>query len=187
VTYDFIAAGFIAAWGASIVTNPVTKNLAALVLLATLGPSVAFAAPKSVTGSAALALAAVLAPHSPLLSAKEKRVVASLFDGNTRIGFAPKKKLSVIADSVMCRVSDVDITARSCNMTFNTGKKTSKRSLSGRAANEVYATMAMAGVVSEGAAGSLIQTITRLNCALDPGVIKQKGGGGAKCSFRTDA
>jgi hypothetical protein len=187
VTYDFIVAGFMAVWGASVVTNSVTKILAALVLLATFGPSEALAAPKSVTGSTALALAAVLAPHSPLLGAEEKRAVASLFDGNTRIGVAAKKKLSVIADSVVCRISDVDITARSCNITFNTGKKTSKRSLSGRAANEVYATMAMAGVVSEGAAGSLIQTVTKLNCTLDPGVIKQKGGGGAKCSFRTDA
>ena len=187
MTYDFVAAVFIAAWGASIVTNSVTRTLAALVLLATFGPSVAFAAPKGVTGSTALALAAVLAPHSPLLSAEEKRMVASLFDGKTRIGFAAKKKLSVIADSVVCRISDVDITARSCNLTFKTGKKTDKRSLSGRVANEVYATVAMAGVVSEGAAGSLIQTVTRLNCTLDPGVIKQKGGGGAKCSFRTDA
>ncbi len=43
-----------------------------------------------------------------------------------------------------------------------------------------------AGAVAEGAAGSMIQTATRLSCTLDPNVIKDNSGGGADCSFATD-
>jgi hypothetical protein len=48
-----------------VMTNLVIKTSTVLFLLATLGPSAASAAPISVTGSAALAVAAVVAQHSP--------------------------------------------------------------------------------------------------------------------------
>ena len=64
--------------------------------------------------------------------------------------------------------------------------KKGKRSLKGREANEVYATLASAGVVAEGAAGSMIEGVTKLNCTLDPAVIKDNSGGGADCSFGAD-
>ena len=57
-------------------TNLVIKTSTALFLLATLGQSAASAAPTNVTGSAALAVAAVVAQHSPLLSADEKKLIA---------------------------------------------------------------------------------------------------------------
>ena len=38
----------------------------------------------------------------------------------------------------------------------------------------------------EGAAGSMIQTVTKLGCTLDPNVIKDNSGGGADCTFATD-
>ena len=132
----------------------------------------------SVTGSTALAVAAVIAQHSPLLSAYEKRTIAGLFNGTARAG----KKLTVTAESIICRVSNVDITARGCEMTFNKGKRT----LKGREANEVNATLTAAGATAEGAAGSMIQTVTKLSCTLDPNVIKDNSGGGADCSFATD-
>jgi hypothetical protein len=59
----------------------------------------------------------------------------------------------------------------------------SKRALKGREADEVYATLASAGVVAEGAAGSMIENVTKLNCTLDPAVIKDNSGGEADCSF----
>ncbi len=43
----------------------------------------------------------------------------------------------------------------------------------------------MAGVTPEGAAGSMIENVSKLNCTLDPGAINDKSGGGAECSFRT--
>jgi hypothetical protein len=143
--------------------------------------SSASAAPGSATGPTALALAAVIAQHSPAVRAFDKRVIARLFRGNTRFGFTPNTKISVDADSVVCRVSNVDITQRSCELTFGSRKRT----LTGREANEVGATAAAAGVPSKGAAGSSIESISKLRCTIDPNEIMQKAGGGANCNFET--
>jgi hypothetical protein len=169
-----------------VMTNLVIKTSTVLFLLATLGPSAASAAPISVTGSAALAVAAVVAQHSPLLSADEKKLIAGLFDGgakaDAKAGNAPRKKLSIMADSILCKASNVDLTARSCEIIFKAGKRASFK---GREANEVFATLAIVGVTPEGAAGSIIENVSKLNCTLDPGAINDKSGGGAECSFRT--
>lgn len=141
----------------------------------------ASAAPGNAGGPAALALAAVIAQHSPAVRAFDKRVIARLFRGNTRFGFTPNTKISVDADSVVCRVSNVDITQRSCELTFGSRK----RRLTGREANEVGATAAAAGIPSEGAAGSSIESISKLRCTIDPNEIMQKAGGGANCNFET--
>ena len=55
----------------------------------------AFAAPGTATKPTALALAAVMAQHSPAVRAFDKRVIARLFRGNTRFGFTPNTKISV--------------------------------------------------------------------------------------------
>jgi hypothetical protein len=146
--------------------------------LTAFGLTPAAAAAVGVTGSTAVAVAGVIAPYSPLLSAHEKRTIAGLFSGNARAG----SKLTVTTESIVCRVGNVDITARSCEMTFDKGTRT----LKGREANEVNATLTVAGAVAEGAAGSMTQTVTKLSCALDPNVIKDNSGGGADCSFATD-
>jgi hypothetical protein len=51
-----------------------------LLLLLLLGSQSASAA-STATGPTALALAAVIAPHSPILGQQEKHVIAGLFDG----------------------------------------------------------------------------------------------------------
>lgn len=159
----------------------ISKTSTALFLCTTLvtafGQSAALAAPATTTGATALAVAATVARYSPLLSAYERRLIADIFDGNVRVG--DKRKLSVGAETVTCKISNVAIAERSCELTFKKGK----RSLKGREANEVYATLASAGVVAEGAAGSMIENVTKLNCTLDPAVIKDNSGGGADCSF----
>ena len=131
----------------------------------------------SVNGQAALALAGVVAPASHLLSMSEKEAVAMLFAMNSTIPY--KKKVVVTADKIVCRVSNVDITVRSCDLTF--GKKV--KTINGRAANELFATEALAGVAPDGAAGSIVESFSKLSCTLDPQVIKDKAGGGAECSF----
>jgi hypothetical protein len=141
----------------------------------------ALAAPGTATGPTALALAAVIAQHSPAVRAFDRRVIARLFRGNTRFGFTPNKKISVDADSLVCRVSNVDITSRSCELKFGSRKRT----LTGREANDVGATAAAAGIPSQGAAGSSIQSVSNLRCTIDPNEIMQKAGGGAECSFET--
>jgi hypothetical protein len=141
------------------------------------GMSVAAAAPAAtVNGSAALALAGVIAPHSPNLSTLDKKTVAAFFDG----GITPYgTTITISADKIVCRTSNVDITARSCEISF--GKTGTK--LSGRAANEIYATMAMAGIPADGAAGSMFESVAKLNCTLAPAAIKEKDGGGVTCSY----
>src|SRR5262249_7812595 len=57
----------------------------------------------------------------------------------------PNKKISVKADAVVCRESDVDLTSRSCKLTFGSASA----NLSGRNAHEVYATIGEAGVRAE--------------------------------------
>jgi hypothetical protein len=121
----------------------------------------------------------VVAQHSPLLSASDKRVIAHLFSGASNVVPPANKKFSVTADSVVCRVSGVDITARLCKLTF----KSDTRTLKGRDANEINATLAAAGVAAEGAAGSTIESVSKLVCTLDSNEIGQKAGGGATCSF----
>ena len=141
----------------------------------------AFGAPGTATGPTALALAAVIAQHSPAVRAFDKRVIARLFRGNTSFGFTPNTKISVDADSVVCRVGNVDITSRSCELKFGSRKRT----LTGRQANEVGATAAAGGIPSEGAAGSSIESVSKLRCTIDPNEIMQKAGGGANCTFET--
>lgn len=158
--------------------NSIPKLAAAVVFLAAFGPSAVSAAPVTLTGPTALAVAAVIAPYSQVLNPGERKVIAGLFDGNTRMSY-PIKTISVGADTLMCRISNVAIADRSCEIAFKKGK----RSLKGRAANEVYATLASAGVSAEGAAGSMIETISKLSCTLDLGRIRQNDGSGADCSW----
>jgi len=147
----------------------------ALALATTLG--ISEAAAETIGGSAALALAGVVATASPLLTTAERRAVDELFAESSDISY--KKKIAVTADKIVCRTSNVDITLRSCELTF--GKKT--KTINGRAANELYSTQAMAGVPPDAAAGTNYESVARLNCTLDPQAIKQKDGSGANCTY----
>jgi hypothetical protein len=155
-------------------------RLAALaVSLVVTGAFTASAAPATANGPAALALAGVVALYSPLLTADEREAVSAFFVGQSGVRYA--RKISVTADKIVCRLSNVDITARSCELTF----KGSKQTITGRRASEIFATEAMTGVPADGAAGSIVESLSKLTCTLDPAEIKAKGGGGASCSFET--
>jgi hypothetical protein len=156
------------------------SRLAILVVsILTAGASTASAAPATASGPAALALAGVVALYSPLLTADEREAVSAFFVGQSGVRYA--KKISVTADKIVCRVSNVDITARSCELTF----KGAKQTITGRRASEIFATEAMAGIPADGAAGSVFESLSKLNCTLDPAEIRKKAGGGADCSFDT--
>ena len=83
-----------------------------------------------------------MALYSPLLTADEREAVSAFFVGQSGVRYA--KKISVTADKIVCRVSNVDITARSCELTF----KGAKQTITGRRASEIFATEAMAGVAA---------------------------------------
>lgn len=106
-----------------------TRKVALALFVIPAAASAASAAPVTVTGPAALALAAVVAQHSSL-PAYDKKVMAKLFAADRIYFISPKTKISVTADNIICRTSNVDIAARSCNLTF----KTSKKALKGREA-----------------------------------------------------
>ncbi|HEY7300476.1 MAG TPA: hypothetical protein VH684_21480 [Xanthobacteraceae bacterium] len=159
------------------------KQLVGLILCCTIGEAIgsSSACAATASGPSALALAAVVAAHSgSLLGGFDRRALSRLFDGKRPI-IRRVNKITVAVDSIVCKTSNVDITARSCELTF----KNHKRNLNGRDANEIYGTLAVAGVMSEGAAGSITESIMKLECTIDPAVIEQKSGGGATCTFET--
>lgn len=131
-----------------------------------------------VGGQAALALASVVALYAPIPAAN-KKAVASFFKGDTNFPF--NGKITVTADKIECRTSNVDVTARSCDIDF----KIARRTLKGREANELYATQAMAGIAAGAAAGSNYESLTKLACTLDPAKLRDKAGEGATCSYET--
>jgi hypothetical protein len=133
-----------------------------------------------ISGHSALALAGVIAEHSPTLARLDKSTMAALFDGRDP-PYPAGQKISVKADSVTCFAGDVSINTFSCALTF--GKSTI--TLTGRKANEIYATLIEAGVPSSGAAGKIYESVAQLVCTIDPNEIKQNSGGGASCSFTT--
>src|SRR5262245_58882328 len=141
--------------------------------------STASAAPATANGPAALALAGVVALYSPLLTADEREAVSAFFVGQSGVRYA--KKISFTADKIVCKVSNVDITARSCELTF----KGAKQTITGRRASEIFATEVMARVPADGAAGSMFESLSKLNCTLDPAEIRKKTGGGADCACET--
>lgn len=155
------------------------KKLTLFVVPLLLAAQSASAAPASTAGNSALALAALVGTHSPTLSWKERKALANMLDGRLGFSFPANQKIVVKADKVTCRASNVDIAAHSCDLGF--GPTT--RHLAGRAAHELYATLIESGVPSDGAAGSLFESLTALACTIDPNAVKQRAGGGADCTF----
>src|SRR4029077_21024817 len=102
-----------------------------------------------VTGNTALALASLVAQTSVVLRPADQKVMAALLNGNVKV-VPPKNTIYVSADSVVCRAGNVDITLHSCDLIF--AKK--MVSVKGRAAHELFTTVAEAGVAPDGAAGS---------------------------------
>lgn len=135
----------------------------------------------TVSGSAALAIAALVARHAPRLGRYDKRLMALMLDDRLDFSAAPGRTISVAADTVACRTSNVDIALHSCDLGFGT----TTVALTGREAQELFATLAEAGVKPEGAAGSISENLTHLACTIDPNAVKKRAGAGAEC--RLDA
>ena len=89
------------------------------------------------------------------------------------------QKITVKTNKIECRQRNVAINDRSCALTFGSHHV----NFAARAAHERYATLIEAGVLSDGAAGSMFETLTALTCTIDPNAINQNAGGGASCTF----
>ncbi|MGA8412747.1 MAG: hypothetical protein WB756_13390 [Xanthobacteraceae bacterium] len=154
------------------------RRLALLTLLLLMVGGTASAA--SVSGSGgALALAALVAEPSPLLPPGEKAVMARLLNGILTFAFPANRTISVKADKIVCRASNVDISFHSCALTF----RSKTINLKGRRAHELFATVGEVGVPPDGAAGTMFEALSHLDCTINPHEIPQKAGGGASCSF----
>jgi hypothetical protein len=148
--------------------RPIVLALAPLLIAMT----TAFAG--SIDGSSALALAALVAEHSP--NVKAGNLLEKFLNGRV---YSSRKKINVAASGITCKANNVDITLHQCDLTFGAKKVTTH----GRKAHELYATLAEAGVPPEGAAGSIFEAVSNLDCTIDPAEVKQKRGGGAHCTF----
>jgi hypothetical protein len=130
-------------------------------------------------GNSALALSALVAENSPVLTASDKLVLAALFEEQLDVPVPSNGKISVRADSITCSAGDVDISAHACGLVF--GKQT--LTLKGRKAHELFATIIELGVRPEGAMGRVYDSIAHVNCTIDAKEIEQRDGAGASCSF----
>jgi len=114
-----------------------------------------------------------------LLNLAEKQMRAMLLDSEVNTDSSSINIISVVADKISCMASNVDIASHTCEVEF--GENTI--ALRGRKAHEVFATIAEIGVSAEGAAGSIFEDITNLNCSIDVSEVKKKGGEGAFCRY----
>ena len=153
-----------------------TAILLSTLLLTSHGASAATA-----SGSGALALTALVGAHAPGLIRHDRRTLEQLLEGHASVPFPANRKISVEAGAIDCTAGNVDITAHACKFTF--GAETVH--IGGRKAHELYATMVEVGISSEGAAGTLHETVSHLVCTISPHEIAQKAGGGADCTFDT--
>ena len=153
------------------------KPIAFLTIPLLLANHAALAGP--IEGNGALALAALVAEHSPNVTAIDKNVLGEIPQWSCQRAYPPNKKITVAAGAVTCRASNVDITLHSCDLTFGAKKATTQ----GRKAHELYATLAEVGVPPDGAAGSIFEAVSNLDCTIDPAKVKQKAGAGAHCTF----
>jgi hypothetical protein len=130
-------------------------------------------------GNGALSLTALVAELSPAVQGADRTLLFKYLAGEPKTPHPPGKKITVKSEQVACRISDVDITQHSCELNF--GAK--KVAIKGRKAHELYATLAEVGVPSEGAAGSIIEALSNLDCTIDADEVKQESGGGAHCKY----
>ena len=153
------------------------KPIAFLLVPLLLASSTAFAG--SADGNGALALAALITEYSPNVKGSDKILLRKFLNGQANPSYGSKKKITLAADAITCRTSNVDITVHACDLTF--GAK--KVSTHGRKAHGLYATLVEVGVPPEGAAGSIFEAVSNLDCAINPAEVKQKAGGGAHCTY----
>ena len=83
--------------------------------------------------------------------------MARRFAGHLDFSFPANQKIAIRADAIACQSSNVDITSRSCELTFGPKRVT----LRGRKAHELFATLAEAGVPPDGAAGTIHESVCR--------------------------
>lgn len=133
----------------------------------------------SSSGYAALAVGAIVGGYSPLLTAPQRAALVKMFNGEA--ASAPGGAIHIHVDSLVCHAGDVDISAFRCDL--KSGTYTVR--ITGRRANELFASLIDMGVAADGAAGTIYVSVSKLQCLIDPAKVAQKDGGGADCVYAT--
>jgi hypothetical protein len=154
------------------------KTVIASVAFAAAVLSAGAASAGSSGGFAALSLAELVGLPSPQLSNAQKNILLHFQAGNTMFP-SSNAPIHVTASSIDCGASNVDITHYRCTLSF--GSPTVQ--LTGKAAEQLYATLVMNGVPSDGAAGTIHEGVSNLSCTVNVAEVKDRAGGGANCTF----
>ncbi len=126
--------------------------------------------------SPGMALAALMAQHAPTLSAANKwRLMQYL--GNHNAGPGAPALITVTAKGLKCLSGNVAENFHECELNYVTSHLT----ITGRAANELYATAVENGVQPDGAAGKMEFVLRDLTCTVKPHDIGT--GGAVACSW----
>jgi len=160
-----------------------TASMIAAALVSSLLSILSAQAASPAGGGEALAAAAIVAEKSPLVDAQDKKMIAALFAGELKSPAPAAKKITVEADSIVCKAGNVDITYHSCDLTFGKNRVT----LSGRGAHELFVTLVAMGIEPDAAAGTAYAGMSRLKCTIDVPEVQGNSGGGASCAFDSGA
>lgn len=143
---------------------------------ALLGSGAAYA--NGTGGHTALSLAELVGLRSPQVSPQNKFVLDKFLNGVTTFASA-NTPITINSSLIDCGAGDVDITHYFCDLTFGSQHV----QLNGPMAQQLYATFVDAGNPTDGAAGTIHESVTNLSCTVDVGQVKQRAGGGATCTF----
>jgi hypothetical protein len=156
-----------------------TQRLGGLILAAALlAAGGASAAPMTMSGNAALSFAALVGAYSPALGAAQKHVLYRFLGGQTAFA-SSGAAITFHVNEVHCQLGDVDLTRHSCRITYGAHVTV----LNGEEGANILANMALAGVMGDGAAGTIHYDITGVACTIKVAEVKSPDGGGASCTY----
>jgi hypothetical protein len=136
-----------------------------------------FASAETNDGFAALAVAALVGERSPALSVTERGILRGYLDGQA--AGSGRLRIRVTSDAVTCNARNDDLTAYSCDLTFGSADI----AIQGHAAQNLFTTLAQAGVPADRSAGNIYEGVTNLSCTIDTEQIGQNSGAGAHCDY----
>ncbi len=132
----------------------------------------------TMSGNAALSFAALVGHYSPALTIGQKHILLHFLAGQTSF-VSSNATITFHVDEVHCQLGDVDLTRHSCKITYGSANTT----LNGEEGAAILANMAQAGVMGDGAAGTIHFDAKNITCTLKVGEIKSPDGGGVSCSY----
>lgn len=129
-------------------------------------------------GNSGLAFAALVGMRSPTILPAHKQALEHFLEGKSNL-VPSGAAFTFHATEVHCHFSNVDLTSHSCTLTFGS----TNINITGRAGNELTASMQAAGVQGDGAAGTIHFDAKAIACTINIDEIKSPDGGGASCNY----